>query len=47
MPGKTPYGKSNYGLRPDGTMGFLKPKASPVKPPIKKANAAFKKVFKA
>ena len=37
MAGKTLYGNSDYGLRPDGTMGFLKPKESPIKPPIKKA----------
>jgi len=23
MPGKTEYGKSSYGLRPDGTMGII------------------------
>ena len=31
MPGKTLYGKSDYGLRPDGTMGFIE-KPKPKKP---------------
>ena len=32
MPGQTQYGQSDYGLRPDGTMGFIKRKKPKPKP---------------